>query len=240
MEYKEFEALTKYTLRINEIIEETEETKTYRFDLPKEIDWEEAAHAHFAHLKFLLGGEIEEELVHHMSVNGLTEEGYLGFTTRVPGSGSIFKKQLQELTIGDQMIAYKFESRIPLRRESRPIVLLSMGVGMSTMRPLIHAFCRNRKDIPKLININIDSNKEYVYEKEINQIKIADFCNFFVDSRVDLYEAVDKTLKESCLYYIIGSDEFIIQFAKYLLSRDVLAKDIVIDKKEKHRHKYIF
>lgn len=69
--------------------------------------------------------------------------------------------------IGDDITFFKLGSRMGLRRSDTPIVLLSMGVGVMTMRPLIRAYKNDKSSIPSLISLNIDSAGDFVYRKEL-------------------------------------------------------------------------
>lgn len=68
----------------------------------------------------------------------LPSESYIAFTTRL--SDSAYKNRLKLIKPGDQMILYKLGQRMPMRYENRPLVLLSMGVDLAAMKPIMATY----------------------------------------------------------------------------------------------------
>ena len=126
-----------------------------------------------------------------------------------------------------------------LRRENRPIVLVSMGVGLATMRPLIHSYIKDNTDIPKIININVDSSKDYIYKAELDHLVNSYYQNYWIATRNDFYETLNQTSEDSnAIYYVVGSDDFIIDVIKFLRNKMVHDDSIIIDKKDELLAKY--
>lgn len=223
----------KNTVKIIDVIDEGRDVKTYLFERPEEITWEEGSHFHIAMLGFDEGDKPNKTLVRHMSIMTLSEENKLGITTRIPEDPSEFKQRLSKLTIGDEVVIFKIGSRMKLRRMNRPIVLLSMGVGIATMRPLIYSFIRDNSNIPNLVHINVDAANK-IYQKELEQIDDAAFRNYWVDKREEYYDMLNRVIKaqENAIYYIVGSDSFINSNIQHLRLNHVKDTDIILDKKE--------
>ncbi|MDF2486694.1 MAG: hypothetical protein K0R46_2862, partial [Herbinix sp.] len=177
--------------------------------------------------------------VRHMSITTLPVENKIGITTRVPGSNSEFKTRLAMLGIGDEVIFFKFGSRMQLRRSNRPIILLSMGVGISTLRPVILAFLRDKSNIMRLINVNVNSSGSHIYRQELDSLADGDYINYWLDSRSSYYETLSK-LSETpdALYYIVGTDDFMKETIRFLNGRNILNSDIVLDRKEEKLKEY--
>src|SRR5690606_9972969 len=92
-----------YWTKINKIIEETPEVKTYMLDIPEGFTWEEGSHTHFALEGFNAGEKPNKGLVRHMSISTLPSEKAIGITTRIREQCSEFKSILRNLEIGNQV-----------------------------------------------------------------------------------------------------------------------------------------
>lgn len=225
--------MEKYKLRIIDIVEEAVGTKSYYFDKPAELDWQEGAHVHIGHIGFDEGELTNKALVRHMSITTLPSEHRLGITTKVPGSSSEFKRRLSELRIGDEVIFFKFGSRMYLRRINRPLILLSMGVGMSTIRPMLLAYINDSTNIPTLINVNVNTTGEFLFRDELDPHTNASYINYWMISRHEFVELLSGLpYKEEAMFYVVGSDEFMKENIKLLNSMGVHNEDIILDRKE--------
>jgi ferredoxin--NADP+ reductase len=231
--------MEKYKLGIIDIIEEAVGTKSYYFDKPADLDWLEGAHVHIGHIGFDEGEIPNKALVRHMSITTLSSENKIGITTKVPGSNSQFKMKLSELKIGDEVIFFKFGSRMYLRRMNRPLILLSMGVGMSTIRPMLLAFINNPKNIPVLINVNVNSTGDFLFRDEFDPHAGEAFINYWMKSRHDFADLLSELPhKEEAIFYVVGSDEFMKDNIKLLNSMGVRNEDIILDRKEEKLKDY--
>lgn len=225
--------MVKYRVKITDIREEAQGVKTFLLEKPEDFTWIEGAHTHIGLLGFDDGEKPNKNLVRHMSIMTLPEENILGFTTRITSNPSEFKEKLSKLQVGDEIILFKIGSRMFLRREDRPVVLVSMGVGIATMRPLIYGFIKDKTGISNIININVDSSKDFVYRKELDQLVCIDYKNYWLGSRKEFYERLDQVSKNSnAIYYVVGGDTFIIDVIKFLKNNGMKEHSILIDKKE--------
>ena len=231
--------MVKYRLKIMDIAEEAPGVRTYFLEKPEEFTWIEGAHMHVGLPGFDEGELPNKDMVRHMSIMTLPGENKIGFTTRVLPSLSEFKEKLSKLHIGEEVTLFKVGSRMFLRRENRPIVLISMGVGISTMRPLIYGFIKDKAGIPGLININVNSSRAFVYKTELDKLENSFYQNYWLDSRTSFYEELDKASDQSdAIYYIVGSDTFIKEVIKFLKSKEIEESSLLIDKKEEQSANY--
>lgn len=231
--------MIKYKLKIIDVIDEGNESKTYLFEKPEDFSWEEGSHAHIGLSGFDVGEKSNKNLVRHMSIMTLPDEGKIGFTTRSKRNPSEFKRKLLSAGIGDDITFFKLGSRMGLRRSDKTVVLLSMGVGIATMRPLIRAYKNDKSNIPSLISLNIDSSSEFVYREELDQLMDENYKNYWMQSRKNYYEMLQQLANlDNTIYYIVGSDMFITESIRCLKAANVLKKDIVIDKKEEVQPMY--
>ncbi|GAF24574.1 hypothetical protein JCM19047_4491 [Bacillus sp. JCM 19047] len=63
-----------YWTKINQIIEESAEVKTYMLDCPEGFTWEEGSHTHFALEGFNADEKPNRSLIRHMSISTLPHE----------------------------------------------------------------------------------------------------------------------------------------------------------------------
>lgn len=225
--------MIKYTVKIIDIINEATGTKTYYFEKPNNLTWQEGSHTHIGLIGFDAGEKPNKSLVRHMSIMTLSDENKIGITTRVPGSSSEFKNKLSNINIGDDLVLFKLGSRMTLRRSDKPIVLISMGVGIATMRPLILTFIKDKTKIPYLINLNVDSSGDFIFRSELDKIVDENYKNYWLNSRKSFYEILESLAKsEDAIYYITGSDSFIKDVIQKLKSKNINTSNIVIDKKD--------
>lgn len=220
-----------YWTKIADVIEETPETKTYILECPEDFTWEEGAHTHLALEGFNAGERPNKNLVRHMSICTLPGEKTIGITTRVRPQRSEFKQRLDALPIGGSVALFKTHSNVPLRREDRPVYLLSSGVGLATFRPLVLDFFNNPDKVDKVHSVNIDSSKNYLYPDLFVPDETKRFSSEFLDNRTEYYDRV-RTLAEdeAGLFYIVGSDEFLSENIKVLREAGIAPDQIMLDK----------
>ncbi|MCD2138544.1 dihydropteridine reductase [Salinicoccus halitifaciens] len=220
-----------YWTKIADVIEETPETKTYILECPEDFTWEEGAHTHLALEGFNAGERPNRHLIRHMSICTLPGEKAIGITTRIRPQRSEFKQRLDDLPIGSQVALFKTHSNVPLRREERPVYLLSSGVGLATFRPLVLDFFDNPDKVKKVHSVNIDSSRNYLYPDLFVPDEAKRFLSEFLDNRMEYYEKVRRLAEdEEGLFYIVGSDEFLSENIKILCEAGIAPEQIMLDK----------
>ena len=202
-----------YKVKILDIKDEFKNVKTYTLEKPEDLTWDEGSSFHLAIPGFNEGGEVNKKLVHHLSINTLTDDDTVNFTTKFSIRKSDFKKALLEKEVGDYLEFFKVRCHMKLRRENRPIVLLSMGIGLTTMRPLINKFKKDPRGIPELLSINVARKDNHLFESEISKVDDKVFRQVWVDSRANFFETLrDMEVKDS-IFYIVGSNEFLLDLS---------------------------
>lgn len=223
-----------YWTKINKIIEETPEVKTFLLDLPEGFTWEEGAHTHLALEGFNAGDQPNKSLVRHMSISTLPNEQTVGITTRIRELCSEFKSILRNLEVGDKVALFKIHSNVPLKREDKNIYLLSSGVGLATFRPLVLTYLERPDNINRIHSLTIDSTKDYLFTDVFESAPDKNFTSQYVDNRKDYYEEVKKLAADlDGLFYVVGSDEFILQNIDVLREQGIKQEQIVLDKRER-------
>ncbi|MBO0603452.1 dihydropteridine reductase [Sporosarcina sp. E16_3] len=222
-----------YWTKINKIIEETPEVKTYLLDCPKDFTWEEGSHTHFALEGFNAGDKPNRGLIRHMSISTLPHENSIGITTRIREKCSEFKTILRNLEVGNEVALFKTHSNVPLKREDKNVYLLSSGVGLATFRPLVLDYFERPDNVNQIHSLNIDSSSDFLFTTIFESAPDKNFTSQFVDNRKDYYEEV-KTLAadKNGLFYVVGSDEFLVQNIKVLREQGIKPEQIMLDKRE--------
>lgn len=222
-----------YWTKINKIIDETPEVKTYMLDCPEGFTWEEGAFTHLALEGFNAGDKPNRNLVRHMSISTLPHEKSIGITTRIKEQCSEFKAILRNLSIGDKVAFFKTRSNVPLKRENKNIYFLSSGVGLATFRPLVLNYFERADNINKVHSLNIDSTKDFLFTNVFESAADKNFTSTFVTNRQDYYSEVKNLATDKdAFFYIVGSDEFLKQNIKVLLEQGITEEQIMLDKRQ--------
>lgn len=159
------------------------------------------------------------------------DEKQIGFTKRIRQEPSEFKQILRNLRIGDEIRMFKFGNHLQKQHTDHPLVLISMGVGIATFRPIIIEYINNDSQTPFITNINIDRSGNFVYQEEFEKFSSDKIKNCLVTNRTDLYHEIDKCLiNTDNVYYVVGSNEFNKSIGIYLLKKGIAKKSIILDR----------
>ena len=223
-----------YWTKINKIVDETAEVKTYYLDCPEGFTWEEGSHTHLALKGFNAGDKPNKGLVRHMSISTMPYENTIGITTRIREQCSEYKTILKGLKVGDEVALFKTHSNVPLKRENKNIYLLSCGVGLATFRPLILDYLQRSENVKQIHSLNIDSSQEFLFPSVFKTAADKKFTSQFVDNRKDYYEEVKQLAQDKDgMFYIVGSDEFLVQNIEILQDLGIKQDQIMLDKRER-------
>lgn len=218
---------------LNEVIEEGEGTFTFRFRIPAGLSWDAGTNAHMQVPEIsTLQDRGEKTWRRHMSLMSTPDEGYIGFTTRIREPRSLFKTSLGNLRPGERIQIYGLKNNFPIERDGRPLVMLSMGVGMATVRPLIREYLADPAGIPVLWSINVDRGDKKVYGDEMSALRAAGLKIEYRQGRSDYRSALDQVLElDNAIYYLVGSDEYLEETAHLLVEGGARKDQLRIDKK---------
>lgn len=218
-------------IRLIEKVEEANDTFTFKFNVPDNINWEPGAYGHFISSNLENGQKVKKDIVRELSIMSHPKENYIGFTTRIRKNPSAFKHTMLHILEGEEIRIFKMGNHFKLQNPDKPIVMISMGVGIATLRPLIMEFISSNTFTSSIVNINIDRQGDLVYRKELEQFPKEKLKNILVTNREALYENIEQTIKRSSnIYYVVGSKEFNKDIGDFLLNKQVSKKAIVFDK----------
>lgn len=226
--------------KINKIVDETPEIKTYMLNRPEGFTWEEGSFTHMGLEGFNAEDKPNRSLVRHMSISTLPYEGSIGITTRIREQCSEFKSILKDLEVGSDVAIFRTFVNVPLKRENKNVYLLSQGVGLATFRPLVLNYFERADNINKIHSLNIDSSKDFLFMNVFESAPDKNFTSQFVDNRKDYYEEVKNLATDKDgLFYVVGSDEFLVQNIKVLREQGISPEQIMLDKHEQELPKFL-
>lgn len=228
-----------YWTKIKQIIDETNEVKTFLLERPEDFIWEEGAHTHLALKGFNEGEKPNKGLVRHMSIASLPSENVIAITTRIKEQCSEFKAILKTLQVGSEVALFKIHSNVPLKRDNKNLYFLSSGVGIATFRPLVLTYLENQTNVPNVHALNVDSSTNYLFPDLFTSVPDKNFTAQFVNNRAAYYEEVQTfATDKDGLFYVIGSDEFLTQNIELLRAQGVTPEQIILDKRAQFLEKF--
>ena len=167
-----------------------------------------------------------------MSISSLPHENAIGITTRIREQCSEFKSILRSLEVGNEVAIFKTHSNLPLKREDKNVYLLSSGVGLATYRPIVLDYFERADNVNQIHSLNIDSSKAFLFTDIFTSAPDKKFEAQFVDNRKDYYEEVKNLAADKDgLFYIVGSDDFLVQNIEVLREQGIKPEQIMLDKR---------
>lgn len=229
-----------YFIKLKNIIKESSEIVTYQFECPEDFTWEEGSNTHLGMPGFNTGDKPNRSLVHHMSINTVPSERLIGITTRIKETCSEYKTVLKNLVVGDEVAIFKTHSHMQLRRENKKIYLLSSGVGLATFRSLVLTYLDDGENISSVYSLNVDSSETYLYSDIVKSNEEKSITAQFVNSRDEYYNTVKKlAMDKDGIFYVVGSDEFLLQNIEILRGQGILDNQIILDKRKEQLEQFL-
>ena len=222
---------TTHTLKVKDIIKHSENAFSFDFESDTPFEWREGDYAKW--FVDIDGSTVGQKF----SFATLPEEKIVRFTTRIREERSDYKQELTKFGIGDHVEISVPEGNFHLRRNGKPALLLSNGVGIATMRSLIKAYERDASDVRGMTQINVDAT-ESIYRAELDALakKNTTFESIYTDHRSDFYEAVKTTLSRiqartgvNPTVYVVGSYRFGEDVTHFLKASGIAQEEIFKD-----------
>jgi ferredoxin--NADP+ reductase len=204
-------------------------TRQYTFSMPTGLSWTPGSNAHFGFLDFISDNHLDKSLVRHMSIASSPKDNKIVINCRVPGSKSKYKQLLDKSKIGDEMYLFKVNNHMPLVNENKNVVLLSMGIGITSFKSYFDAYIEGNTSILSITSICVDGKETNLFENDYNHEGIS---LEYLSSRDSFYKRLKKTINNDYAYYIVGSDRFLLDTITILLQDGISKENIHIDKKE--------
>lgn len=220
-----------YTLQLIDKVQHNDTTVSFDFAGLEKFTWKEGDSSK---LFVPIDGVMEGMKFSYVT---LPEEKLVRFTTRIRHERSDYKEQMNQLTIGDLVEVSEPDGSFALQRDSRPALLLSNGVGIAAMRGLVKSFGKDQEGVNRLTQINVDNTGD-LYKEEFEALaeRLNSFKSIYVNHREEFYKQVDfesQTLMLTSgyvpLFYVVGSESFLLDVTAYLMSVGFDETDVVTD-----------
>ncbi|CDO03001.1 hypothetical protein BN988_01484 [Oceanobacillus picturae] len=118
--------------------------------------------------------------------------------------------------------------------------MLSSGVGLATFRPLVLEYVERADNVNQIHSLNIDSSKDFLFTNVFKSAPEKKFTSQFVDNRQDYYLEVEKLAADKDgLFYVVGSDEFLMDNIKVLHEQGIKPEQIMLDKHEQQLPEFL-
>jgi len=218
-------------LEVTNIIEHNDETVSFDFVSVLPMNWFEGDSSKlFLNIN---GNDVGKTF----SYATLPSEKIIRFTTRIREERSDYKTSMSKISVGDIIDVSQPSGDFELRRDDKPALLLSNGVGIATMRSLIKSYEDSQNGIGRLTQINVDRSGD-IYKEEFEEIeaRLTQFTSVYTSNRNEFNETVLFESQRLMFgtekipnIYIVGSDSFIIDTMAYLSTLGINPKDIHTD-----------
>lgn len=221
-----------YWTKIEKVIQEDVDVWTYHLACPDGFTWKAGSHIHFALEGFNQGEKPNRELVRHMSISTLPTENGIGITTRISAQPSLFKATLKTLGEGSAVALFKVGNHLAFPDNGKTCYCLSSGVGIAAFRPLILDYFQNSLQKNQLLSLTVDRSETplfpTVFEREVPE----KFSSQKVATRNQYYEKLQIYAQDqSGIFYLIGSDEFLLENLRFLHRAGIASNQIHLDKR---------
>lgn len=173
-----------------------------------------------------------------VSISTRPQDGVIVFSTRIPDNPSIFKGDLATYEVGDSLFILEVNNHLTVPAEG-PLVLLTQGVGLSSMHAFIRDILEAGGEGP-IICVNVVEPVE-----ELRDLMVADerVQYIFKSNRYAFEQTVQTILKnESTIrnsrFVVLGGHGFMKQWIHELRIAGIEDERIFIDRLDSQRSIY--
>ncbi|MBN2795838.1 MAG: FAD-dependent oxidoreductase [Clostridia bacterium] len=221
----------RIALELMEVIKHDDETFSFDFHMNPSVHWKEGDSS-----KVYISVN-EKWIGKKFSYATIPDEKRIRFTTRIRENASAYKQALNNLKKGESVEITVPSGEFYLRRENRPVLILSNGVGIAAARSLIYAYDHDSSDVSMLASINVNHTSE-LYQNEMMQIEkhTRYFTAHYAENRTEFYQSLDFVLQNMMVYlsddpiiYVVGSTLFVSNTIEYLMNMGISGHDIITD-----------
>lgn len=199
---------------------------------------------HYGNVYSLVFEGVKKAFYGHVTLNlacltktftGLQKSQEQGLVITTRWSDSAFKAALFESPLKTTFDCELSPVTLDLSRQGRPLLMVSHGVGLAGLMPLMDRFMADKQGIPKLVQITLDSGG-HLYEDLFESWALdEDFESVYTGKRSSFWAALDSKVQHLMgtygldpLIYIVGSSAFLGAVKAYLLDMGMGPEDLVI------------
>jgi ferredoxin-NADP reductase len=168
----------------------------------------------------------DKSMTRHMSIASPPHSRHLEFSMDL-GSGTEYKRAMSGLPIGAKVTAFKLKGEFIVEpKETRPLVFIAGGLGITPIRAILHDLTAAASDIPRsLVHV---ARGAHLFKDELAGL---DFPQWRTDrSGLEaLWPTVLDMGDSDGKFYLCGSERFIVGIQARLQSDGVSPERIVIE-----------
>lgn len=214
--------------------------RTYTLEIPEGVSWEPGSHMRVGVDGCWDGHKVDYALSRPLSISTRTKDGVLEFSTKIDENPSLFKSLLSQKEAGDTLTIMDITNHVHLPF-GVPIVLLTMGVGMSSMHALIAEYLETEGVTP-IISLNVAKPDEHLMTQALvgnPRVKYEWKSNRYAFQQAVARLLAKPDLVEAACFVVVGSDAFIRSTIESLLDAGVAKEHILLDKSAAQRRSYL-
>ncbi|MEK7551225.1 MAG: FAD-dependent oxidoreductase [Patescibacteria group bacterium] len=200
-------------------------TKSFIFKPEKKIKW--IAGQYFI---YFLKHDKEDlrGIMRFFTISSSPFEKYITISTKVSDKSSSFKKSLDNLKIGDEIIVKGPDGDFIIEDVKKNLVFIAGGIGITPFISII----RQLNFEKKLINISLlysNKTKAFAFKNELDKIsknnKKLQIKYFISPKKIDK-SVLKKHINNKSLFYISGPDPMVESITKILVDLGIKDEDI--------------
>lgn len=231
-----------YPVKITKVVQLTADIRLFYLEKPADLTWQAGSHMHIGLPGFRDGAEPDKGLVRHMSIASLPASGYIMFMTRIPrDKRSRFKEKLATLREGDMVTVFKVSSNLR-SFDDKPMLFLSMGVGLAPFLPLWCEALQFSGRAPWHSILVARPGEEALGQMaaQVNLPRLHSVCTANREAYQKALAAYLKNVPDAreLRVVIVGSDAFLKGALAALDAIGVASTQIILDKKPELRRYY--
>lgn len=194
---------------------------SFVFKTNKPISWRAGEHGVFTMPNKVINGKAWRAF----SIASSESEGEIRIGTNVPAEASHFKANLMAMKPGDEITMHGPFGEFHLHRNTKQIVGIAGGIGITPFRALMHEIAHNKITNVKLDLIFAGRENYFTYESEIRNFSEHEMIDtIFVNTPDEVNATIDKLVAEfgnQAEYFISGSPGMIGAVKKTLQQKGI-------------------
>lgn len=173
-----------------------------------------------------------------VSISTRPQDGVVVFSTRIPDNPSIFKADLATYEVGDSLFILEVNNHLAVPTEG-PLVLLTQGVGLSSMHAFIRDLLEKGNGGP-IICVNVVEPVEELRDLMVSDDRVQ---YIFKSNRYAFEQTVqtlldDNEIKTHSRFVVLGGHGFMKQWIHELRIAGIEDERIFIDRLDAQRSIY--
>lgn len=200
-------------------------TKSFIFKPEKKIKW--IAGQYFIY--FLKHDNADlRGIMRFFTISSSPFQKYITISTKVSKKSSSFKKSLDNLNIGDEIIVKGPDGDFIIEDLKKNFVFIAGGIGITPFISILRQLNFENKSV-KILLLYSNKTKDFAFKDELDEFskKSANLqIKYFVSPRKIDKSVLKKFITQKTLFYISGPDPMVETIAKTLMDLGINDEDI--------------